>query len=558
MFLEIIDSKSKSLDNERIRVPEKTAKNVRRYLLILLVVLPILVITSLQWYSVTSNEKVLLQQARLILNNATTESQRHTDRFLNNAIVQAQVGAGLVNAAAVNVDNFEQIEAHLLVLLENHPEFAGLSFAKADGSYLYTSRDEKLANSGFLVKYIDASQPIKLTKLWRRHSASVDKHDERVDENDDFDPRKRSWYVNAVLEKQLVWTDPYVFFTVKRFGVTSSMPLLSAGGDVVGVIGIDLELAELSEFLGKLQISQSGSSFIVTDDGVLVGSSGMADEFKSIAGSDQAYAINVMHSDYPVPKAAFQAVFSEQGNSSFSIDGKDYLVDSMQVEISAGKHWTIVTYADQNDFLLAIRDNEQKKLWLAIVAVALAIVLGGLLTKTVWRPVVVLEGQANTDPLTGVYNRRFLQVRAEELIATAVKHERPLSLAFLDLDRFKVVNDTHGHDVGDEVLKVFVDRIKNQLRSIDLFARFGGEEFVVMLPNLDKIETAQAIDNVRKAIHQPYQIGDLSIDISFSAGVASLSSVSDSYTALLKAADQALYKAKECGRDQVVTASAMA
>jgi diguanylate cyclase (GGDEF)-like protein len=555
MPLEVIDRKSKSTDNGRLREPDRTAKNVRRYLLILLVILPVLVIIGLQWYSVYSNEKVLLQQARLILNNATSESQRHTERFLNKAIVQAQVGVALANASAINVDDFEQIEAHLLVLLEHYPEFSGLSFAKADGSYLYVSRDDQSAHSGFSVKYIDASQPIKQTRLWRRHSALVEKHDERIDEADDFDPRKRGWYVNAALQKQLVWTDPYVFFTVKRFGVTSSMPLLSAQGEVVGVVGIDLELAQLSEFLSELQISQSGSSFIVTDDGVLVGSSGMEDEFRSTADTDETYAINVINSDFPVPKAAFQTVFSDQGRSSFSIDGKDYLVDSMRVEISAGKHWSIVTYADQNDFLSAIRENEQKKLWLAIAAVVLSIVLGGLLTNTAWQPVVALEGQANTDALTGIYNRRFLQARAEELITKAVKHERPLSLAFLDLDRFKVVNDTHGHDVGDEVLKIFVDRIKNQLRSIDLFARFGGEEFVVMLPNLDEIEAAQAIDNIRKAIHQPYQIDDLSININFSAGVATLSSAKNSYAELLKSADRALYKAKESGRDQVVTAS---
>lgn len=539
-------------------MPAKTAKNLRRYFVILLVVLPVLLIIVLQWYSAYSNEKVLLQQARLILNNATAESQRHTERFLNKAIVQAKVGVALANASAINVDNFGQIEAHLLVLLEHYPEFSGLSFAKADGSYLYVSRDDKSAQSGFSVKYIDASQAIKQTRLWRRYSVSVARHDERIDEADDFDPRKRSWYVNAALQKQLVWTDPYVFFTLKRFGVTSSMPLLSPQGNVVGVVGIDLELAELSEFLSQLQISQSGSSFIVTDKGVLVGSSGMADEFRAMADTSEAYAINLLSSDLPIPKAAFETVFSEQGRSSFSVNGKNYLVDSMRVEVSAGKHWNIVTYADQNDFLSAIKENEQKKLWLAIVAVVLSIVLGGLLTNTVWRPVIALEGQANTDQLTGLYNRRYLQARAEKLVTRAVKYQRPLSVAFLDLDRFKMVNDTYGHDVGDEVLTIFVQRIKDQLRSSDLFARFGGEEFVVILPNADETEAADAIESIRQAVHQPYLIGRLAIDIDFSAGVASLSSKISSYNAILKLADQALYTAKNNGRGQVVIASNLA
>jgi hypothetical protein len=365
-----------------------------------LVILPVLVIIGLQWCSVYSNEKVLLQQARQILNNATSESQRHPERFLNKAIVQAQVGVALANASAINVDNFEQIEAHLLVLLEHYPEFAGLSFARADGSYLYVSRDDKSVQSGFSVKYIDASQGAKQTMLWRRYSALADKHEERIDEADDFDPRKRGWYVNAALQKQLVWTDPYVFFTVKRFGVTSSMPLLSPQGDIIGVVGIDLELAELSDFLSELQISQSGSSFIVTDDEILVGSSGMADEFRSAADTDETSTINVIYSDFPVPKAAFKTVFPDQGRSSFSIAGKNYLVDSMRIEISAGKHWSIVTYADQNDFLSTIRQNEQKKLWLAIAAVVLSIVLGGLLTNNAWRRLSIASRWALVVDLT--------------------------------------------------------------------------------------------------------------------------------------------------------------
>jgi diguanylate cyclase (GGDEF)-like protein len=284
----------------------------------------------------------------------------------------------------------------------------------------------------------------------------------------------------------------------------------------------------------------------------------MADEFRAMADTSEAYAINLLSSDLPIPKAAFETVFSEQGRSSFSVNGKNYLVDSMRVEVSAGKHWNIVTYADQNDFLSAIKENEQKKLWLAIVAVVLSIVLGGLLTNTVWRPVIALEGQANTDQLTGLYNRRYLQARAEILVTRAVKYQRPLSFAFLDLDRFKMVNDTYGHDVGDEVLTIFVQRIKDQLRSSDLFARFGGEEFVVILPNADETEAADAIESIRQAVHQPYLVGRLAIDIDFSAGVASLISKISSYNAILKLADQALYTAKNNGRGQVVIASNLA
>ena len=120
----------------------------------------------------------------------------------------------------------------------------------------------------------------------------------------------------------------------------------------------------------------------------------------------------------------------------------------------------------------------------------------------------------------------------------------------IDLDKFKDVNDTHGHDVGDSVLKLFVEEIKNNIRESDIFIRYGGEEFVLLLPNTD-LENAKVItEKLRKVIEDCNQINFLRFTISI--GVAAFIASEDNLESILKKADEALYEAKNSGRNRVV------
>jgi two-component system cell cycle response regulator len=161
---------------------------------------------------------------------------------------------------------------------------------------------------------------------------------------------------------------------------------------------------------------------------------------------------------------------------------------------------------------------------------------------------------AITDALTGLHNRRYLETHVGTLVEQALSRSKPLTVLVLDIDYFKSINDTHGHDAGDDVLREFALRIKKSIRGIDLACRFGGEEFVVVMPETDLAVATMVAERLRRRIaSEPFSIqqGARSIEVTISIGIAALGR-SDSPATVLKRADQALYRAKRDGRNRVV------
>jgi diguanylate cyclase (GGDEF)-like protein len=163
-----------------------------------------------------------------------------------------------------------------------------------------------------------------------------------------------------------------------------------------------------------------------------------------------------------------------------------------------------------------------------------------------------LDALARTDRLTGLANRRDLLERAEIEMERAKRLDLPLALALIDLDHFKAINDRHGHNVGDRVLVEFAARLKPLTRKFELLARWGGEEFVLLLPSAGAIEARSVTERLRQAVvAQPFAgVGE----VSFSAGVAAYAGEAN-FGDWLERADQALYRAKSEGRNRICVAA---
>lgn len=162
---------------------------------------------------------------------------------------------------------------------------------------------------------------------------------------------------------------------------------------------------------------------------------------------------------------------------------------------------------------------------------------------------------AITDQLTNLHNRRYMSRHLDNLVQQAKDNEKPLSFAFMDIDFFKQVNDTYGHDTGDEVLKEFARRISANVRGIDLACRFGGEEFVVVMPDTDLSFAYAVAERLRKQIEcEPMTVSCApgALKITVSIGISTLDGPEDTGEKLLHRADQALYRAKGAGRNRVV------
>jgi len=161
---------------------------------------------------------------------------------------------------------------------------------------------------------------------------------------------------------------------------------------------------------------------------------------------------------------------------------------------------------------------------------------------------------AVTDALTGLHNRRYLDSHLDTLFERANGRRRPLSILIADIDHFKRVNDTHGHDAGDAVLKEFARRLRQNVRGIDLACRYGGEEFVIAMPDTDGDTAMVVAERVRAQIaEREFEVSGTRLSLTASIGVTSLRHAGDSVETFMKRADVALYDAKRAGRNRVVS-----
>ncbi|PJI85028.1 response regulator receiver modulated diguanylate cyclase [Yoonia maricola] len=171
---------------------------------------------------------------------------------------------------------------------------------------------------------------------------------------------------------------------------------------------------------------------------------------------------------------------------------------------------------------------------------------------------------AVTDPLTGLFNRRYVEPHLARLAEQSRKSKRELAVMMIDIDHFKAVNDTHGHAAGDRVLVELADRLRENLRAVDLVARMGGEEFLVAMPGTSVIDARLAADRLRALVNTtPFELGDdlPAIKMTVSVGVAVSGQTKTETIAVNKMCDQAdraLYAAKSAGRDQVAMSKSAA
>lgn len=166
---------------------------------------------------------------------------------------------------------------------------------------------------------------------------------------------------------------------------------------------------------------------------------------------------------------------------------------------------------------------------------------------------------AIVDALTGLNNRRYLDNHLKILFDRAAVRGRPISVCMTDIDRFKLVNDTYGHDVGDEVLREFAARIRSTVRGADLACRYGGEEFVVVMPDTPMELATSVAERLRAIVEdKPFYVRSIDRELSITAslGIATSSGAFGMPDELLKQADRALYEAKHAGRNRVVAAAA--
>lgn len=167
-----------------------------------------------------------------------------------------------------------------------------------------------------------------------------------------------------------------------------------------------------------------------------------------------------------------------------------------------------------------------------------------------------LAHQAKTDSLTGLSNRRHFLELAEQELARTRRYDKPLSVLMFDLDEFKAINDTHGHQAGDNVLRKVGEVCRRTLREVDIVGRIGGEEFAILLPESDAKQATDAAERLRQDIANSMLTLEQGGELSFTAsiGITTLTAADTTVDKLLSLADEAMYEAKHTGRNRVCAA----
>ena len=338
---------------------------------------------------------------------------------------------------------------------------------------------------------------------------------------------------------ELFISKPVLGRTTGKWLLQLSRPIRAADGSFQGVIGASLDPSYLAKFYESIDVGQDGAIFLAGLDGFVRASAGFKNDVVggSVLGSQLFRRISL----------ADTGSFLTRGNQ----DGIERLVSYRVV-----KGFPLVVYVGlaEHEVLANYRYNRRVYFAVAASATVLIVIVVGFAVRYRGKlnaAEVEARNLARHDPLTGLPNRRFFAEKLDEGLRGASDAQR-LAVLMLDLDGFKLINDTHGHAVGDKALCEFARRVTALLRADSVLARLGGDEFVIIMPKIASLDDPTNLARrIAAAVAEPFVIGDVSAEFGVGVGIAIAPNDGTDPEELLRRADRALYRAKGAGRSSV-------
>jgi diguanylate cyclase (GGDEF)-like protein len=412
-----------------------------------------------------------------------------------------------------------------------------------------------------------------------------------------FDPRERPWFVAAQNSPKPVWTAVYLDFKTNALVATRTKRVNNNAGQFEGVVATDMSLLQVNAFLQRLTLSANGVALVAEADGHLIGVSRgphlrTTDNKDGQGGSAR---LNAIESQDAMVAATYRAVqplvagaADKRPHTTSYVNEQGHVVQVGYARLrdAAGLDWLIAVAVPRSDFLGQISHNTYNTLGLSLGAATLVVGVGLFVLGIVTRELRALaeaarrvgDGQPGqmirtrrsdelgdlarsfddmqlrllTDQLTGLSNREAVLRRIEDRINQHRRRgdARPFAVLFADFNQFKQINDRHGHDVGDEVLREMGQRLRQGVRTGDMVARYAGDEFVVLLDAIDSRRDAEtARRHLDAQLRQPLAalqgLGESAQTLQGAAiGLALYPEDGQDVTSLVKRADQDMYRRK--------------
>ena len=342
-----------------------------------------------------------------------------------------------------------------------------------------------------------------------------------------------------------------------------SMPVRDAIGKIQGVAAIRLSPDHVAAPLfSKDLTSQHRTGFLVNQQGIVLANSGNPNlNYQALGSLDPVQAESV-RKQFNLDKVASlklddlaNRISGGTGDPGFT---QAHLLGTRENDVIGyspvqRQRWTVMVVEDQATFTAEVNDLTRNQFFNTLL---LALIIGSLVILA-FRMFGDSERDSLSDPLTGLANRRFFQEILLRELRRAHRSNQPLALIIADIDHFKGVNDTYGHNVGDEVLEQIGGIMLSSVRATDFVVRYGGEEFVVLMPETRVADAVQVANKLRKTIGdtilESTSRPGMTLKVTISGGVGAFPVDGQTGEQLILRADRALYWAKEHGRNQIST-----
>lgn len=351
--------------------------------------------------SYLTSQKVLLGHARDIMENIATFTIKESQHYLNPAQDAAQLTEKLALSDIVSKRQIDKLERYFFEQLRLHSSFAGIYIGFNNGEFFYVSRMNERSPNGFRTKIISDSTNQKRTKLiW--HDADMTPIGEELDPNDTYDPRKRPWYKDAVRTHKTVWTQPYIFYTSQKPGLTVASPVYGSDNLLMGVVGVDIEIDEISNFLAHLNVGKNGRAFILTTDGNLVAFPDLSRLRWPTSGDGEGFRLARINEIDDIPALKAYLSVKDQGVDlsrdlrvfgSFIHDDQTY--HTMFAPFANPQWpWLIGIYLPEDDYLGHLKANRNFNIAIMLTIAALGSLVGFSIVRGIVSSMLTLRREA--------------------------------------------------------------------------------------------------------------------------------------------------------------------
>ena len=356
--------------------------------------------------SYVSSQRVLLEHAQDIMRNIADLAMEQAENHLIHAESAAHLTKRLLTSNVVSrtQDRMSDLGRYFHDQLAVYPQFAGIYLGAPNGDFFDVRRDATHGDGGIRTKVSVNTDSGKETRFaWRDKTGRI--VDRKVVHDDAYDPRKRPWYIKAEEEKRIVWTDPYIFFTSQKPGITIAGPTYTPDGQLKGIVGVDIEIDELSHFISKLRIGKNGRAFMLNRNGDVVAFPDLSKlKYKDPVEGQTFRLAKIDELDDVLSRKAFDAMglnwdhdrrftLEQPRFGEFNHAGQTYHT-MFTPFIEHQWPWVIGVYIPEDDYIGAIKDNRQANIIVTLICSIVATIFGLWLAGGIIRPVAGMAAEA--------------------------------------------------------------------------------------------------------------------------------------------------------------------